>query len=246
MPICGVLVMIDTPVSTPFTFLTLVSLAICVILVSIAILVVAIRLLGRHRMEKERDKAWAEVQAVVHESGSGPDNERTQDNWMPGPNAFGKLTVQTSDDRTLIGHHFELNEEFTTLGRGKDNDIKFPKDGPVSRHHARIEKRDDGVYLSEVMSTDASGQVTRPKFGTFVNQTRVDSGSVILKSGDLIQLGKRVHLKFEPLTTELLSNDQTYVAFSSQNANLEKTREQPGSQNAGQTIVSPVTKDTDP
>lgn len=187
------------------------------LLAGFLILLAVTLLIRRHRKEKERDEAWERMQTVGHVK--SVDEDQTIDKWEPSPGAFGFLTVLRSDDGAKMGHHFELTRPCTTLGRSRDNDIHFPKDSPVSRHHAKIEFNADGAYLSEVLSMDGTG----PKFGTFINQARVTSKPALLKSGDLIGLGKRLQLKFQSLAQHPASDEKTYVAFASHNAVGDKT-----------------------
>jgi VWFA-related protein len=118
---------------------------------------------------------------------------------------FGSLTVEFSDDPTMIGHRFDITSLLTTLGRSVDNDIIFPKDNPVSRHHAEISEKRGLLYLMELRQTDVSGISTPPKFGSFINNTQVGLSPILLKNGDIISLGKRVKLKFE--TSRKVSGD---------------------------------------
>jgi len=217
------------------TALLLTAFIFLLLLAGLLVLLAVILLIRRHRDERERDEAWERMQTVVH--APSIDEDHTIDKWEPGPSAFAFLTVLHSDDRSKIGHHFELTRLCTTLGRSKDNDIKFPKDSPVSRHHAKIELNKDDVHLSEVRSADGA----RPKFGTFINQAKVMSEPVLLKSGDLIGLGKRLQLKFQSLAQDPGSNEKTYVAFASHGADVEKTSVQHESPRSDQ----PVTRDTD-
>jgi hypothetical protein len=204
-------------------------------LAGLLVLLAVILLIRRHRTEKERDDAWERMQTVVHVPGT--DKDHTHDNWEPGRNAFGFLTVLYSDDRSKIGQHFDLTQPCTTLGRSKDNLIHFPKDSPVSRHHAKIELKEDGVYLSEVMSMDG----VRPRFGTFINQTRVVADPVRLKSGDQIAIGKRLQVKFQSLVHHPSNDEKTYAAFGSHQADGDKTAVQQEPHRPAQ----PATRDTD-
>lgn len=217
------------------TALLLAVFMLVLLLAGLLVLVAAVLLTRRHRNEKERDEAWERMQTVVH--ASSVEKDQTVDRWEPGPNAFGFLTVLHSDDRIQIGHHFELTQPCTTLGRSKDNDIKFPKDSPVSRHHAKIERNKDDVYLSEVISMDG----TKPKFGTSVNQAKVTSDPALLKSGDLIGLGKRLQLKFQSLIQQPSSDEKTYAAFDSHRVEVDKT----AVQHEPRKMDQPVTGDTD-
>ena len=146
--------------------------------------------------------------AVTIVEGRSPDSEKilSGDNEEKRPAAdvhnennipFGSLTVDFSDDPAMIGHRFDITSLMTTLGRSADNDIIFPKDNPVSRHHAEISERRGLLYLMELRQTDASGLSTPPKFGTFINNIQVGLNPVLLKNGDIIGIGKRVKLRFE-------------------------------------------------
>jgi pSer/pThr/pTyr-binding forkhead associated (FHA) protein len=103
------------------------------------------------------------------------------------------LIVTASDDASMIGHRFEITKSQTTLGRSADNDINFPKDSPVSRHHAQLNERSGGIYLSEMRGADNKA----PTYGTFLNESQLGEDPVLLQTGDEIRLGKRVRLKFE-------------------------------------------------
>jgi VWFA-related protein len=109
----------------------------------------------------------------------------------------GTLVVEFSDDPSMIGHRFDITQTQTTIGRSADNDINFPKDSPISRHHARIEIKKDGAYLSEVQTPDESGVMKFPTFGTHLNDTPLAGNEIRLNNGDVIRVGKRVRLKFE-------------------------------------------------
>jgi hypothetical protein len=204
-------------------------------LAGLLVLLAAILLIRRQRAEKDRDEAWERMQTEVHL----PDTDKNHacDNWEPGRDAFGFLTVLCSDDRSKIGLHFELTQPCTTLGRSKDNNIHFPHDSLVSRHHAKIELDTDGVYLSEIISVDG----VRPRFGTFVNQASVMSSPVPLKSGDVIRLGKRLQVKFQSLIHQASSDEKTYVAFASPGRDTGKATVKQVTRRSDQ----PVTRDTD-
>ena len=122
---------------------------------------------------------------------------RSPINFRVDTDALGSLTIEASDDTSMIGHRFEIMGSSVSLGRGADNDLNFPNDKPVSRHHAEIYFSNRKLYLRVIATSDASGVPQLPKYGTFLNQIPVGSDSVPLKNGDEIQLGKRVRLKFE-------------------------------------------------
>lgn len=90
-----------------------------------------------------------------------------------------------------------LDRDKLLIGRDPDCDVVLPE-RVVSRHHATIERRDDGYYLADHDS----------KNGTFVNGEPVGAG-VLLRDGDDIQVALRFRLTFvdagatAPLTVDL-------------------------------------------
>ena len=126
------------------------------------------------------------------------------------PDVLGVLTVEASDDETLLGHSVEITTPLVTLGRSADNDIVFPEDKPVSRHHAEIYQISGNLYLREVDTVDASGTARPPKYGTYLNKKPMGPDPAQLKTGDEIQLGKRVRLKFESFTHDINGDALTY------------------------------------
>ena len=139
---------------------------------------------------------------------------------------LGALTIEDSDDSSLIGHRFEITTPLVTLGRSADNDLNFPNDKPVSRHHAEIYQISGKLYLREVEMADASGMARPPKYGTFLNQAPMGSEPTLLKTGDEIQLGKRVRLKFEAYGQARDVDAQTYDDMTSSADDLDRTSEQ--------------------
>ncbi|MFZ5903224.1 MAG: VWA domain-containing protein [Chloroflexota bacterium] len=182
----------------------------------------------RKRREHQRDLEWERKvvglgEAPIEEGIPGSD--RTMDSFEMSPDALGRLTVIASDDPSMIGQHFEITNTRTTLGRKADNDIIFPKDSPVSRHHAVIEEKSGGLFLSQVTETDEkTGQPKPPTFGTFVNENEVGKDSILLQGGDEIRLGKRVRLKYEAGAKTRFGDEQTYDGFTSSGDTME-TRE---------------------
>ena len=135
----------------------------------------------------------------------------------PGSDALGILTIEASDDSSLIGHTFQITTPLVTLGRSADNDLNFPGDKPVSRHHAEIYQISGRLYLRQVETADASGAAKPPTYGTFLNQSAMGSEPALLRTGDVIQLGKRVRLRFESYKQDLDAN-----AVTSDDADLIK------------------------
>lgn len=76
-----------------------------------------------------------------------------------------------------VGESFLLGGDRATVGRSTDADV-FLDDVTVSRNHALIVRRRDGLYLDDLGSLN----------GTYVNRMRVESHK--LKDGDELQVGK--------------------------------------------------------
>lgn len=99
---------------------------------------------------------------------------------------------------TETGKRFVLDSHAMTIGRLAETEIYI--DSPsVSRRHAEIAMSTDTVTIRDLGSSN----------GTHVNDQRID-GSVVLKDGDLIRLGK-VFLKFyEHESLDALLHDRIY------------------------------------
>jgi VWFA-related protein len=138
---------------------------------------------------------------------------------------LGALTIEASDDDSLIGHRFEIRASLITLGRSADNDINFPNDKPVSRHHAEIYQISDKLYLREVESVDSTGTAKPPKYGTLLNEVPMGADPALLKTGDEIQLGKRVRLRFESYRRDVDAEALTYDDLTDPE-DMDRTQEQ--------------------
>jgi VWFA-related protein len=163
----------------------------------VTIILLVFILARQRKQEKPVDKDKTNPQTFVAPVSRGEDVDRTMDSWEGGSNALGALTIEASDDPSMIGYRFEISSSITTLGRSASNDINFPKDNPVSRHHAEIFDKNRKLFLREVEAMDSSGVYKPPKYGTFVNDIPLGPDPVSLTNGDEIRLGKRVRLKFE-------------------------------------------------
>lgn len=130
------------------------------------------------------------------------------------PEVLATLTVLHSDDPGMINQVLNITKPNTLIGRGAQNDLIFPKDTPVSRQHAIIEQKGYQFWVSEACSTDETGALKRPKFGTFLNETKLEEAPVLLKKGDVVRLGSRVRLKFETPLVESLDDDRTLDGLS--------------------------------
>jgi FHA domain-containing protein len=73
----------------------------------------------------------------------------------------------------------ELDSTPVTIGRAGDNDLAIDADEFASVHHAKIEPRRDGVWVTDLDSTN----------GTFVNGVKVTRPRK-LSPGDVIRVGE--------------------------------------------------------
>ena len=86
------------------------------------------------------------------------------------------LVVRSGGGRA--GEHFLPQGERTTIGRSPDCDI-FLDDVTVSRKHAVLVQRDDGLFIEDEGSLN----------GTFLNRRRIDAPAR-LENGDELLVGK--------------------------------------------------------
>jgi hypothetical protein len=96
----------------------------------------------------------------------------------PPAGALGHLKIVDPADHR--GTTFTLGEELT-LGRAAGCHVSLPDDTYVSQLHARLFRRDGGLFLEDLGSTN----------GTFLNRKPV-SGATALRRGDRIQVGRTV------------------------------------------------------
>jgi pSer/pThr/pTyr-binding forkhead associated (FHA) protein len=75
------------------------------------------------------------------------------------------------------GETFELSGDRIAIGRSPDADV-FLDDVTVSRNHALLVRRRDGLYLDDLGSLN----------GSYVNRHRIESHK--LQAGDELQIGK--------------------------------------------------------
>jgi pSer/pThr/pTyr-binding forkhead associated (FHA) protein len=95
------------------------------------------------------------------------------------------LDEVTSEGATLVirsgggraGEAFTLSGEQMTIGRSPDAEI-FLDDVTVSRNHALLVQKRDGLYIDDLGSLN----------GTYVNRRRIESHK--LQNGDELQVGK--------------------------------------------------------
>ena len=96
----------------------------------------------------------------------------------------GRLVVIQSAVLT-VGEEFGLDARPLTLGRGPQNDVSIDGDEFASARHVRVEPRRDGVWVSDVGSTN----------GTYVNGVRIDRPRK-LAYGDVVRVGE-TELRFD-------------------------------------------------
>jgi hypothetical protein len=94
------------------------------------------------------------------------------------PHTMGRLVVVKSpalDEKS----EFVLDSAAITIGRGSQNTITLEDDDFASASHARIEPRQDGVWLEDAGSTN----------GTYLNGVKL-SRPRKLTPGDLVRVGE--------------------------------------------------------
>jgi hypothetical protein len=89
-----------------------------------------------------------------------------------------RLVVQRSPSLEA-GEAFVLDSAPLTVGRGGQNDLVLEGDTFASARHARVEARRDGVWVTDLGSTN----------GTYVNGARVE-GAQRLAAGDVLRVGE--------------------------------------------------------
>ncbi len=87
----------------------------------------------------------------------------------------GALVIRTGGGRA--GESFAIEGDRMTIGRSPDANV-FLDDVTVSRNHALLVRRRDGLYIDDLGSLN----------GTYVNRRRIESHR--LQNGDELQVGK--------------------------------------------------------
>ena len=93
----------------------------------------------------------------------------------------------------------KLGEDHLLIGRGADCTVQLP-DERVSRHHARIELRDDGYWIKDLSAN-----------GTRVNFSMLDEPAP-LSAGDRIYIEKYV-IMYQPddVPSAILDEEKTRI-----------------------------------
>ena len=91
------------------------------------------------------------------------------------PSQGGVLVIRAGGGRS--GETFAVDGERMSIGRSPDAEV-FLDDVTVSRNHALLVRRRDGLYIDDLGSLN----------GTYVNRRRIESHR--LADGDELQVGK--------------------------------------------------------
>lgn len=120
---------------------------------------------------------------------SGRDLHLPQESFILRPAVAGGAAVpQTANAGRLVvveskvlgvGEEYELDSRPLTVGRGTQNDVSIDGDEFASARHVRIEPRRDGVWVSDIGSTN----------GTYVNGVRIDRPRKLAR-GDVVRVGE--------------------------------------------------------
>ena len=96
----------------------------------------------------------------------------------------------------------ELTSDSFAIGRSSESNLKF-NHLSLSRHHARLVRKDDLYYLEDMKSSN----------GTFLNGARIRQPS-LLTNGDMINLGEIVIRFVEPLHQKIELVDTSEIGLT--------------------------------
>ncbi|MFO0724948.1 MAG: GGDEF domain-containing protein [Myxococcota bacterium] len=96
-----------------------------------------------------------------------------------------------------LGRRYPIEGDELRIGRGADNDMVIDMDN-VSRVHARVHKREDGIYLEDMGSTN----------GSYVNDVEVKQDR--LRNGDLLKIGGAILKFIQGGNIEALYHEEIY------------------------------------
>jgi hypothetical protein len=126
---------------------------------------------GAHLAAEEHDGDQTTITYKVSETGDFKEVDLEEVVSTEG----GALVVRTGGGRA--GETFPIEGERVTIGRSPEASV-FLDDVTVSRNHALLVRRRDGLYLDDLGSLN----------GTYVNRRRIESHK--LENGDELQVGK--------------------------------------------------------
>ena len=109
-----------------------------------------------YRVDETGEMMPVDIDEVVSESGAA-------------------LVIRSGGGRA--GESFSVSEERVSIGRSPDAGV-FLDDVTVSRNHALLVRRRDGLYIDDLGSLN----------GTYVNRRRIESHKLV--DGDELQIGK--------------------------------------------------------
>ncbi|MEP7121744.1 MAG: GGDEF domain-containing protein [Byssovorax sp.] len=91
------------------------------------------------------------------------------------------LIVIYSKKPSFLGKRIALDRSPLRIGRSADNDVVLAWDS-ASRHHAHVERREEGYFLVDLGSTN----------GTWLNDVQLTRKETALKDGDRITIGQTI------------------------------------------------------
>ena len=122
---------------------------------------------------------WAEVAPPTAATATPVRKHSKPPRRGPSRKGSGQLALRIVAPPELKGRSFRLAEEIT-LGRAAGCQVTL-EDTYASQLHARVFQRDGTVYVEDLGSTN----------GTYLNRRKV-TGPMVLKPGDLLQIGNTV------------------------------------------------------
>jgi FHA domain len=132
---------------------------------------------------------WRIIRTVSRDMRGQP----AQESFIMPPLSAHSVTVPVTGGRLVVvespvlndGEEYEIDSAPITIGRGGQNDIAIDGDEFASARHVRFEPRRDGVWVTDLGSTN----------GTYVNGVRID-GARRLAAGDVVRVGE-TDLRFD-------------------------------------------------
>jgi hypothetical protein len=132
---------------------------------------------------------WRIIRTVSRDMRGQP----AQESFIMPPLSVHAVTVPVTGGRLVVvespvlddGEEYEIDSAPITVGRGGQNDIAIDGDEFASARHVRFEPRRDGVWVTDLGSTN----------GTYVNGVRIN-GARRLAPGDVVRVGE-TDLRFD-------------------------------------------------
>lgn len=132
---------------------------------------------------------WRIIRTVSRDMRGQP----AQESFIMPPVSEYAVTAAVTGGRLVVvespvldgGEEYEIDSAPITVGRSGQNDIAIDGDEFASARHVRFEPRRDGVWVTDLGSTN----------GTYVNGVRID-GARRLAFGDVVRVGE-TDLRFD-------------------------------------------------